>query len=121
MWNYLTAPFIFTCPGLAVRELTPVQQGDEELRRLEVTYPREMMTHSRQETFYISDPGLIVRVDYEPDVMGGIPAANFASEHQEVEGGLIMPTRRTVYARKPNGTPNPDIAIWVKIDRLQYA
>lgn len=121
MWNYLTAPFIWARTGVETEELDAIEIDGGRRRRLLVRYPADMMTHSREETFYISDAGLIVRVDYAPEVTGNRPAANFASEHRQVEGGLIMATRRVVKPRLPNGEADDLVVIAVDIDRLEYA
>jgi hypothetical protein len=39
-WNYLTAPFLFTHPGVETRELEPGQEDGETWLRLHVTFPR---------------------------------------------------------------------------------
>lgn len=121
MWNYLNAPFIFMMPGMEVHELPPADHDQDQSRRLLVRYPADFATHSREETFYISEQGLIVRVDYAPEVTGNRPAANFASDHRKVDGGLVMPTRRTVKPRRPDGTAEEMVVISVEIDELAYA
>ena len=121
MWNYLAAPFIFTLPGTETQELPPLDEDGRTLRRLVVRYPQGIATHSPEETFFVSDEGLIVRVDYAPKVTGNRPAANYASEHKRVEGGLVMPTRRIVKPKSPDGAVQDMVVIQVDIDRLAYA
>jgi hypothetical protein len=45
---------------------------------------------------------LLVRHDYDADVLGGAPASNQASAYREF-GGLLFPTRRRVTARDSAG------------------
>ena len=122
LWNYLTAPFMFKLPGVETEELSPVQEGDETLRRLVVRCPDTVWAHSREQTFYISQTGLIVRMNYAPEVTGGIPAANFASGHREVAGGLIMPTRRSVFRIGTDGSVDRSVVlVSIDIDELAYS
>jgi hypothetical protein len=121
LWNYLTAPFLFTLPGMDTQELAPVQQEAAVLRRLRVRFEGGVMTHSREQTFYIDERGLIVRMDYAATATGGIPAANFASEHREVGGGIVMPTRRRVVPMGPDGQPlHSRVVVALDLDRLEY-
>ena len=39
MWNYLTAPFVFTYPDVEAKEIDPWQEAGETWRRLAVTFP----------------------------------------------------------------------------------
>lgn len=121
IWNYLMAPFLWTWPGVQTEQLEPVDgENGGRLRRLRVRYPADIATHSTEETFYFSDAGLIVRVDYAPEVTGNRPSANFASEHREVTGGIVMPTRRVIRPRNPDDIAADTIAIEVAFDRLEY-
>ena len=113
---------MFTLPGVELEELTPVWEDGETLRRLLVRAPETIWVHSREQTFYISARGLIVRMDYAPNVTGKIPAANFASHHREVAGGLVMPTRRTVFRRGADGSVvRTVVLVSLDIDRLDYS
>lgn len=124
IWTYLTEPFIWTWPGVESEQIAPAEGGHgETLRRLRVRYPASIATHSTEETFYFSDEGLIVRVDYAADVLGGgLRAAHFALDHRRVSGRLIMPTRRLVYARLPDDTFDVDkVVVDLTVDQLEYA
>ena len=122
MWNYLTAPFLFTLPGFEVEELSAVEQDGANLRRLLVRFPDGVMTHCREQTFYIDERGLIVRMDYAATAIGSVPAANFAAEHREVGGGIVMPTRRRVVPIGPDGRPmHQMVVVALDVDRLEYA
>ena len=116
MWSYLTAPFIFAGPGFEVQEIEPWKEGAATWRRLAVTFPSGFHTHSRRQTFYFDADGLLRRLDYTAEEFGQIArAAQYCSEHKDF-GGLIFPTRRRVFLRRPNGRPRPfPLLIWIDI------
>jgi len=70
--------------------------------------------HCTEQIFYFDKEGLLRRQDYNVDILGGAAAANYASEHDEFSG-LVIPTRRRVYRRRPDGQPLLDGVI-VSID-----
>lgn len=91
MWTYLTAPFSFTMPGFKTEELTPWEE-DGQTRRLKVTFPDDIATHSKEQTFYVGSDSLIKRHDYNAEVVAGGPAARYPSEYQEFDG-IMIPTK----------------------------
>ncbi|WIX82770.1 hypothetical protein QRX50_19305 [Amycolatopsis carbonis] len=93
MWNYLTNPYLLTLPGVLTEELEPA--GGRDWRRLHVTFPSYLATHSTQQTFYYDERGLQRRVDYSPYVLGNLPATHHTEAHQAVSG-LLFPTHRYV-------------------------
>ncbi|WP_326836862.1 hypothetical protein VSH64_18510 [Amycolatopsis rhabdoformis] len=102
-WMYLLEPYLFTLPGVTSRELEPWQEVGETWRRLEVTFPDGLSTHSRVQTYYFdADTGLQRRMDYSPDVNGNPLVAHYTTEHHDF-GGLIVPTRRRVLLRDEDG------------------
>jgi hypothetical protein len=102
-WMYLLEPFLFTLPGVRTREIEPWSEVGEIWRRLEVTFPDEVATHSSVQTYFFdSDTGLQRRMDYSPDVNGNPLVAHYTSEHHDF-GGLIVPTRRRVLIRNDEG------------------
>jgi hypothetical protein len=104
LWGYMTAPFHFLLPGVITEELTPWQEDGQTWRRLQVSYPPYLAVHSPVQTFYFSQDGLLQRVDYEVAIMGGIASAQYVSGHQAFDG-LVLPTHRRVYSRRPDGSP----------------
>src|ERR1700678_3673921 len=50
MWTYLTQPFTFALPGFKTTELEPWQEKGEQWRRLHVTWPGYLATHSTEQT-----------------------------------------------------------------------
>jgi hypothetical protein len=114
MWTYLTTPFLLKLPNVQTEEIEPWDDQGHVWRRLKVTFPPEIATHSTQQVFYFDKEGLLRRHDYNVDVLGGAPSANYASEHKKFSG-LVIPTRRRVYRCRPDGQPILDSVI-VAID-----
>ena len=107
MWTYHAAPFLMAEPGYEVHETNSVDHEGEVLRGLRVRFPQGIHTHTREQRFYFGTDLLLRRHDYEVDVWAISPAAHFLSDYIEVDG-LKFPTRRSVYERKPDGSPNYD-------------
>jgi hypothetical protein len=103
-WNYLVAPFIFMRSDFQTEEIEPWHEDGQEWRRLLVTYPDAIVAHCRQQTYYFDDAGLLRRLDYSVDILGGGPAVHYPSEYREF-GGIMVPTQRRVYVRNPDGSP----------------
>ena len=103
LWNYLTTPLLLTRDGVAVREGRPWRDDGEIWRRLEATFSEGIDTHARDQVFYFDDRGLLRRLDYVAEVIGGwARAAHMCADHIE-SGGLSFPTRRRV---RPIGPRN---------------
>jgi hypothetical protein len=103
MWNYLNTPFLFALAGIATEELSPIEENGERRRRLKVTFPGAIATHSAEQVFHIDDNGLIARLDYSADVSGGVPIAHYTSGYRTFDG-IKFPTTRRAYRRNPDGT-----------------
>ena len=102
-WMYLLEPFLFTLPGVRAWEIEPWSEVGETWRRLEVTFPDRIATHSTVQTYYFdADTGLQRRMDYSPDVNGKPLVAHYTTEHHDFDG-LIVPTRRRVLIRNEKG------------------
>jgi hypothetical protein len=65
-----------------------------------VKYPPDVPTHSNEQTCYFDKTGLLQRVDYVTDVLGGI-AAHYCYDHISF-GGIVFPTLRRVVTRNEN-------------------
>ena len=116
MWTYIAAPFVFAREDFSARELDPWDEGEERWRRLAVTFPDGVHTHSREQVFYFDDGGLIRRHDYTAEPIGGwAKAAHYCSDHQSF-GGLVVPTRRLVYPRRRDNRPRarPRL-VWIEL------
>jgi len=102
IWNYLTLPFLLTAPGVEVTEVEPWPAADPSWRRVRADFGKAPIeTHNRVQ-YYNFDSNLLVRHDYDADVLGGAPASNQAADYREF-GGLLFPTCRRVTARDSDG------------------
>jgi hypothetical protein len=106
-WNYFVAPFIFARRDFVTEERAPWHEDGQVWRALLVTYPDVIAAHHRQQTYYFDDAGLLRRLDYTVDILGGGPAVHYASRYREFDG-IMVPTRRRVYLRGPDGSAVPD-------------
>lgn len=116
MWTYLSSPFVFCDEGYGLRELEPWSEAGETWRRLAVSFPASVQTHSREQIFYIDGSGLIRRHDYTAEPFGGwARAAHYSYEHTSFDG-LIIPRRRLVYPRRPDNRPrgHPRL-VWIEV------
>jgi len=114
MWTYLTAPFLFVMDGVSSEELPAWSENGESWRRLKVTFPPGIATHSTVQTFYFDAEGLLKRHDYDVEVSGGTPAAHYVYQHEPFSG-ILVPTRRRVLRRGEDGASIPEPLI-VSID-----
>ena len=109
VWNYLTAPFVFTYPGVVAREMEPWKEGAETWRRLAVTFPETIANHNPEQVFYFDDRLMQRRMDYSPEVTGSPPVAHYSYDHK-IFDGFIFPTRRRVYLHDANGVADQSFA-----------
>jgi hypothetical protein len=119
-WNYLSTPLLLMRDGVAITEGGNWLEAGERWRRLEVTFPPDVHTHSRHQTFYIDDAGLIRRHDYVAHPIGRwAHAAHYCNDHQHF-AGLVFPTHRRVRPRGPAGRtlPHP-ILVALDIDHIE--
>ena len=110
MWTYLTSPFILAQPGIVTEEIAPWSEHGETWRRLRVTFPAAIATHSREQTFYIGPDGLIRRHDYEVEIQGNNAAARYLLDPVTVEG-IVLPSKFRVFPRNPDNTPATELLI----------
>jgi hypothetical protein len=107
-WNYFVAPFIFARADFTAEEIAPRQEDGQVWRALLVTYPPDIVAHHRRQTHYFDDRGLLRRLDYRVDILGGGPAVHYPSAYREFDG-IMVPTRRRVYVRNADGSPVRDV------------
>jgi hypothetical protein len=107
MWNYLNIPFVFEWDGFEMEEGEGIEVDGEPWRRLDVTFPDGLHTHSREQTFYFDSEGLLRRHDYAPEVVASFArGCHFSYDHKTFDG-LVFPTRRRVVPLAPGGRPLP--------------
>ena len=107
LWTYLTSPFLYTYPGFETEEIEPWQENGEEWRRLKVTFPTTIQSHTRTQVTHFGPDGLMRRHDYTVDILGGATGANYPSGYEPVQG-IIMPTRRRIFAYDERGARVPE-------------
>jgi hypothetical protein len=120
-WNYFVAPFLFARPDFVTEEVEPWHEDGNVWRSLLVTYPETIVAHCRQQTYYFDDAGLLRRLDYAVDLLGGGPAVHYPSEYREFDG-IMVPTRRRVFVRKPDGSPvRESVSIAIDVSDVGYS
>jgi hypothetical protein len=97
LWTYLNTPFLYTHGGFISEEIPSIQVDDETWRRLKVTFPDNVKSHTREQISCFGPDGLLRRHDYTVDILGGATGLNYASDYRDVDG-IIVPTKRRVYA-----------------------
>jgi len=97
LWTYLNTPFLYTHEGFVTEEIESIQVESETWRRLKVTFPDNVKSHTREQISCFGPDGLLRRHDYTVDILGGATGLNYASEYRNVDG-IIVPTMRRVYA-----------------------
>ena len=102
MWTYLTQPFTFALPEFKTTELDRWPEAGEQWRRLRVTWPGYLATHSTEQTLYFGENGLIRRHDYDVEIAGGNSAAHYISDYMQV-AGIMIPTKHRIFPRSLDG------------------
>jgi len=97
LWTYLTTPFLYTYEGFQTEEIASIQVENETWRRLKVTFPDYVKSHTREQISCFGPDGLLRRHDYTVDILGGATGLNYASDYRDVNG-IIVPTKRRIYA-----------------------
>jgi hypothetical protein len=105
LWNYLTTPYLLSHPGVETMELEPWHDDRAPWRRLGVHFPPGIATHSTRQVFYFDSAGLLRRLDYDVEVSADGQAAHYVDDYVDVDG-LKFPTRRWIYPRQPDNTPD---------------
>lgn len=104
LWTYLNTPFLYTHEGFATEEIPSIQVDGETWRRLKVTFPDSVKSHTRVQISCFGPDGLLRRHDYTVDILGGATGLNYASDYRNVDG-IIIPTKRRVYAYEGDYQP----------------
>ena len=97
LWTYLSTPFVYTQEGFKTEEIASIVSNGETWRRLKVTFPDAIKSHTREQISCFGPDGLIRRHDYTVDILGGATGLNFASEYRDVDG-IIVAAKRRIYA-----------------------
>ena len=118
MWTYLTSPFTLAPPGVVTKEIEPWVENGKTWRRLRAEFPDDIATHSKVQTYYFDDDGLLRRHDYEVDIQGSNPAARYLSEPVQVQG-ITLYGKMRIFPRKADNHPAVEPLI-VSIDLSNY-
>lgn len=119
MTHYASLPF--SLPGLKVVGLARRSSGDWRTR-IDVEYPHGAHTHSKLETFYFDDTGLLVRHDYRPEVSSPVArAANFLHEYKNCDGLLITERRKVHFRLGRLVTPLIVMDASIKVREVMYS
>ena len=97
LWTYLNTPFLYTHEGFVTEEIPSIQVDGETWRRLKVTFPDTVKSHTKEQISCFGPDGLLRRHDYTVDILGGATGLNYASDYRDVDG-IIIPSKRRVYA-----------------------
>jgi hypothetical protein len=97
LWTYLNTPFLYARDGFVSEEISPIQVEDETWRRLKVTFPVNVKSHTREQISCFGPDGLLRRHDYTVDILGGATGLNYASDYRNIDG-IVVPAKRRVYA-----------------------
>jgi len=109
-WTYLTTPFLMAMPGFEVTEIAPWQEGAERWRGLRARFPDVIASHSREQDVYFGDDFLLRRHDYQLEIAGGIPVAQYVHDIVEADG-FRFPTKRRAYVRGPHSKAIRDLLL----------
>ena len=114
LWTYLNTPFLYARDDFATQEISPVDVDGETWRRLQVTFPDDVSSHTRSQISCFGPDGLLRPHDYTVDILGGAAGLNYATAYRNVDG-IIIPTKRRIYAYEDDYQPVCD-PLLVSID-----
>jgi hypothetical protein len=97
LWTYLNTPFLYTQEGFVTEEIPSIEAEGETWRRLKVTFPDTVKSHTKTQISCFGPDGLLRRHDYTVDILGRATGLNYASDYRDVDG-IIVPTKRRIYA-----------------------
>jgi len=121
LWTYLTSPFLYTYPGFETEEIGPWHEDGEVWRRLKVTFPDHIASHTKTQVTHFGPDGLMRRHDYTVDILGGATGANYPADYRNVQG-LMMPTTRRIYAYDDALRKVPDsLLVSIDLGRLVFS
>jgi len=121
LWTYLTSPFLYTYPGFVNEEIEPWQENGEIWRRLKVTFPDYIKSHTRTQITHFGPDGLMRRHDYTVDILGGAPGANYTTDYRTFQG-IKTPTKRCIYAYDDAMRKVPDpLLVSIDFSKLSFS
>ena len=106
-WNYLVTPFLFLRDGFRFEVLEPMGNANPSWVQLRATFPDDIPTHCKEQTFHFDENRLLRRLDYTADVVGGWARAAHNCENYVDFDGIKAPTRRRVRPMPWGSRPLP--------------
>ncbi len=82
--------------GMSWRNSRSGQENGERWRPLKVTFPDGLATHTKEQVAYFGPDGLLRRIEYAVDVLGGAKGLNYATDYREING-IMLPMKRRVH------------------------
>jgi hypothetical protein len=119
LWTYLNSPFIYAQPDFITEEISAIDVEGERWRRLRVTFPDRIKSHSKVQISCFGPDGLLRRHDYTVDILGGATGLNYAFDYRNVDGIQFF-GRRLVYAYEGDYVRVPE-PVLVDIDVRRIA
>lgn len=114
--HYLSLPF-----SLRDREIVDARRTRHGVE-LWVRFPANAETHSVLEGFTFDESGLLLRHDYRAEIMGApFNGAHLSEDYVALDGGLLLATRRTVFAKPWHYPVRARLPIRVLTARLRPA
>lgn len=96
-WNYLTMPFLFLREGFSFEVLREDTGPPSPGPVLRVTFPPDVPTHCRTQVFRFDGDLRLLSLEYTAEVVGNWAHAIHRCQGYRDFGGILAPTRRTVY------------------------
>jgi hypothetical protein len=118
----MATPFILGETGFDVSACDQWVENGQVWRRLAVTFPPDIHTHSRRQVFYAGDDGLIRRHDYTAEEFGAwATSAHYWFDHHAFDG-LIVPRKRRVLMRRSDGrSRSHPLLMWINVHDVSRA
>lgn len=113
VWTSLMAPFLYTYPGFESEELEPCEYEGEQCRRLRVTFPDSVVTHTREQIACFGPDGLLRRCDNVIEVLE-IRTVNRASRYRNFQGIRVPTLHEIFYDDDRTGEP-ADLLVQIEI------
>jgi len=89
------------------------QEDGETWRVLRAKFPAEIASHCPEPEFYFGPDFLLRRHDYQIDVSGSFPTAQYVYDIAEFDG-IQFPTKRRTHPRGADGRPDRNRAyVWI--------
>jgi hypothetical protein len=113
LWTYLNTPFLYTHEGFATEEIPSIQVDGEPWRRLKVTFPDNVKSHTREQISCFGPDGLLRRHDYPVDILGGCHRAQLRfglpprrRHHRAGQASSVCVGRRLPTGQRPLAGPD---------------